>query len=75
MIIGIITNIYIFTNKMSFHDDIGCLFSVGVTYSSGRWFLGVLGSLINTLYGNYSLPVLEGLISIFFISLAVTILA
>lgn len=74
LLLGVITNLYIFTNKISFHDDIDCLFSVGSTYSSGRWFLGVLGSLIKRLYGNYSTPVLEGLITILCIAISSAIL-
>ena len=70
LVCGIIANLYMFTNKISFHDDIGELFSVGATYSSGRWFLGVLGKIVSMLFGNYSLPIVEGLLTIFFIALS-----
>ncbi|MCD7909369.1 MAG: glucosyltransferase domain-containing protein [Clostridium sp.] len=70
VIFGVLANLYMLTNKISFHDDIGCLFTVGATYSSGRWFLGVLGKIVSMLFGNYSLPVLEGLLTIFFIALS-----
>lgn len=70
LVCGIIANLYMFTNKISFHDDIGELFSVGATYSSGRWFLGVLGKIVSILFGNYSLPVVEGLLTICFIALS-----
>lgn len=70
LISGILANLYMFTNKISFHDDIGSLFSVGATYSSGRWFLGILGKIVSLLFGNYSLPMVEGILTIFFIALS-----
>ena len=74
LIWGMFANIYMFTNKISFHDDMGALFGVGTTYASGRWLLGILGDLVKKFYGNYSLPVLGGFLSLFFIALAAIIL-
>lgn len=37
-------------NKYSFHDDSDAFTSVGATYSSGRWMLGWLGSLMELIF-------------------------
>ncbi len=74
-IVGILTHIYMLTNKLSFGDDIHNLFNVGATYSSGRWMLGLLGEAVDKIYGLYSLPWLNGLISIVFIAVSAAILA
>ena len=62
-------------NKISFHDDIEGIFSVGSTYTLGRWFLGILGSVFGTVFGGlYSVPVWYGLLSIIFIAIATCLL-
>lgn len=57
---GIFAHGYMFTNKISFHDDIGCLFSVGATYSSGRWGLGIIEKILSFSIGKYSLSLWGG---------------
>lgn len=49
--------------KFTFQDEVSYLFGVGSTVASGRWFLGVLGWLVRTVFGspNFSLPLLGGL--------------
>ena len=49
--------------KFTFQDEVSYLFDVGSTVASGRWFLGVLGWLVRTVFGspNFSLPLLGGL--------------
>lgn len=62
-------------NKISFHDDIEGIFSVGSTYTLGRWFLGILGNVFGTVFGGlYSVPVWYGLLSIVFIAIAACLL-
>ncbi|MDE6706835.1 MAG: glucosyltransferase domain-containing protein [Oscillospiraceae bacterium] len=53
-------------NKYSVHDDNKYLFDIGVTYTSGRWGLAVLGKLYKILFGGglYSLSLFNGLVSI-----------
>lgn len=57
---------FIFFNKISVQDDLFCLFDVGATYTSGRWFLGTLGSLVSWFFGspNFSTPLFSGLFSL-----------
>ena len=64
-LIGFTAHGYMFTNKIVNHDDITQLFSVGATVSSGRWGLWLL-----ELLPNYSMPWLNGLISLLFVSIA-----
>ena len=58
-------------NKYSFHDDIAHQFSIGATYSSGRWMLGILDEAVSKLTGSihYSIPLFNGILSIVFIAL------
>lgn len=39
VIIGFFAHGLALFNKYSFHDDVYCLFTVGSTFSSGRWML------------------------------------
>lgn len=57
-------------NELSVHDDIYFLFGVGDTFTSGRWFLGVAEYVVRLIFGSghYSLPFLNGLVSIFFLA-------
>lgn len=64
--VGILTHMYMFTNKLPNHDDIGHLFGCRYGAASGRWLLPtVLG-----ISGDYSMPWLNGLLSILFIAAA-----
>lgn len=63
-------------NKFSMVDDPQFLFSVGVTFRSGRWFLGILGSLVRFLFGspNFSLPLFSGLVCLLLLGLCACVL-
>ena len=63
-------------NKFSMVDDPQFLFSVGVTFRSGRWFLGMLGALVQWLFGspNFSLPLFSGLACIALLGLCACVL-
>lgn len=65
------------TNVIAFHDNVHYFFSVGATYSSGRWFLGVLGSLFTRFFGapNCASPLFNGLICLVLSGLSAWILA
>ena len=64
-------------SKLSYHDDMQELYSVGGTTILGRWFLGVLGSLEKLVFdmGNMSLPVVNGLLTIVFAGLLCCLIA
>lgn len=64
-------------NKYSWHDDIQGLFLTGATITSGRWMLHVLGWLEVLLFGDghFSLPLLNGLVSLICIGLSAGIMA
>ena len=72
IICGILTHGMALFNKYSFHDDAGDLFRVGSTVSSGRWMLGVLYKAYLVVFGDshYSLPLLNGVISILCIAVS-----
>lgn len=64
-------------NKYSFHDDAWSINTVGVTYSSGRWMLGILDETVKFLFGSChtSIPVFNGLVTILCIALAVFLIS
>ncbi len=66
-IIGFISYGYAFANKLVNWDDLCNLFSKGATIVGGRWGL----ELTQYLFLNYSTPWLNGIISLFFLSLSV----
>ena len=74
---GLLAHGMVLFNKYSFHDDARYFNEVGATYESGRWMLGILGSLSANLLGskNYSLPVVNGTITILCIAAIVYLLA
>lgn len=75
LLFGLLTHAYILYNKISYHDDIFCLYTLGGTYGSGRWSLGVLGALMRRLFGGtYSAPGLNGIVSILLIGIAAAII-
>lgn len=60
VVLGFVTHLYMFTNKLTNHDDMLYLFIADYGTASGRWLLpSVLG-----LDGNFSMPWLIGLLSI-----------
>ncbi len=65
-VLGLITHLYQFTNKLPNHDDIGHLFIGGYGTASGRWLLPT----ILELDGNFSIPWLIGVLAL--IGLALT---
>lgn len=67
---GLIAHGYVIFNRLSYHDNSACLFSLGGTYESGRWMLGLVYDL--TLHSTklYSVPVFNGLLSVLFIAIA-----
>lgn len=70
LVTGIIAHCFAFANKLVNIDDVGYLFSKGVTVSSGRWGLVFL----KYLFPNISMPWIYGLITIVLISISVCII-
>ena len=62
-IFALIAHLYMFTNKLPNYDDMG-LNGFGATFRLGRWFLWVLGAVAYHLDLVYSLPLINGLISV-----------
>ena len=69
-IIGIVAHGYVIFNRLSYHDNSACLFSLGGTYESGRWMLGIIYDLQMLSTKLYSVPVFNALLSILFIAIA-----
>lgn len=61
---------FAFTNKLVNHDEVSSLFTKGATVTSGRWGLGALDSI----FPNYSMPWIYGLITVCLIALAVCLM-
>lgn len=75
LMVGLLAHGYILFNKISYHDDIFCLYTLGGTYGSGRWSLGIMGALMRRLFGGtYSAPALNGILSIVLIGVAATLI-
>ena len=72
---GLLAHAMTFFNKYSIYEDISQLFGVGATYTSGRWMLDILHRLeVSLLGGSYSLPLLNGLLSVFYIAVSAGLL-
>ena len=57
---GLLAHGMVLFNKYSFHDDVRYFNEVGATYESGRWMLGILGSLSANLLGSKKLQPASG---------------
>lgn len=68
---GVLAHGTALVTKFAMADEAHYLFSVGATASSGRWFLGLLGGLVQKIFGspNFSLPLWGGLWTLFFTGL------
>lgn len=68
---GLVCHGMMLTNKYSIHDDITFLHSIGATFESGRWMLGLLSLAEQKLTGgpHYSMPLPHGLMSLLCIAL------
>ena len=59
-------------NKYSYSDDIGGLFTLGATVTSGRWMLELVSKLEKLIFGDgtFSMPIINGIISFIYIGIA-----
>lgn len=60
VILGLIAHLYMFTNKLPNHDDVGHLFSASYGTASGRWLLPT----VLQWDGSFSMPWLIGLLAV-----------
>lgn len=71
IIIGLMTHLYMFTNKLYNYDELANMpAGYGTGAQSGRWFLSLLGDRMAVEFGNYSIPFLNGMISVLFIAIS-----
>ncbi len=71
MVMGIVTHLFGLVNALHNYDDIATQpsgYGTGVT--SGRWFLEILGGILEKLGLHYNLPVVNGLLFLVFVALA-----
>lgn len=68
-LVGMLTHLYILTNKLPTFDDMLCLNSFGGSFGFGRWFLGVLGLIKYKILGNYSMPMLNGTLAVLLVAI------
>lgn len=68
--LGLLAYGFALTNKLVNHDEVSSLFTKGATVSSGRWGLGALDSI----FPNFSMPWIYGLMTIVFIALSVCLM-
>ena len=64
--VGLLSYLYMMTNKLPNWDEAVSMFSKGTTISSGRWVL----EYMDILFPNFSLPWLWGFVSIVIVSLS-----
>lgn len=62
---------FVLANKLINHDEAHSLFIKGATVVSGRWGLGFL----DTIFPNYSMPWIYGLITIFLVAVGICVLS
>ena len=70
LIFGLITHMFVITNKLPNHDDVIYLFGKGATVSSGRWGLELLRYVIP----DFSMPWLHGITSLLLLSVSICII-
>ena len=68
---GILAHLYSFTNKLFNYDELGQTpAGYGAGVSLGRWGLQLIGDTIGALFRTYSMPMVNGFITLLFIALS-----
>lgn len=70
MTTGLLAYCFAFTNKLVNHDEVGMLFSKGVTISSGRWGLSALKFVLPDI----SMPWIYGILSLVLFSVSICLI-
>ena len=74
VVFGAVAHLYMFMNKLPNYDDMG-INGFGATFRLGRWFLWFLAAAAYHLDFVYSLPWINGLITLVFIALSAGLVA
>lgn len=75
IIAGLVAHMYMFTNKLPNFDDLVGINSFGATFRNGRWFLWVVGAVAYHLELVFSLPWINGLITLLLLGVSAGIVA
>lgn len=71
VVIGLMTHLYQFTNKLYNYDELAITpAGYGIGAEAGRWFLKLFGDYAANNFGNYSLPLLNGMMSLFLLAVS-----
>ena len=73
LVSGLVAHMYMFTNKLPNYDDMA-IRGVGATFRLGRWFLWILGAISYHLDISYSLPWINGIVSLLLLSASAAII-
>lgn len=76
-VFALIAHGFMLFNKYSFHDDAIAFNNLGSTYGFGRWMLGLMNEYLPVVFGSrhISVPLLNGLFSVFFIALMIFLIS
>lgn len=76
ILFGLMTHLYQFTNKLYNYDELAITpAGYGIGAEAGRWFLQLFGGYTASWFGNYSLPLLNGLMSLFLVAVSAALVA
>lgn len=75
IVFGFIAHMYMFTNKLPNFDDLIGINGFGATFRNGRWFLWVVGAAAYHLDLVFSLPWINGLITLFLLGISAGMIA
>ena len=76
IVFGLMTHLYQFTNKLYNYDELAITpAGYGIGAEAGRWFLQLFGGYTASWFGNYSLPLLNGLMSLFLVAVSAALVA
>ncbi len=74
-IFGALAYLYLFVNNINNNDMIACMpHGYGTGISSGRWMLHLLGTLVDRIWGTYSLPLFNGVLTLILLAFSSAIL-
>lgn len=67
---GLLSYLYFFTNNLNNYDNIAVTpVGYGTGTSSGRWFLSEFGDLVGEMWGNYNIPIFNGMLTILILAI------
>lgn len=71
IVIGLMAHLYQFTNKLYNYDELQNMpAGYGTGAESGRWFLTIMGEKGAAWFGNYSIPLLNGMIALLLLAVS-----